>query len=170
MFFAASGGWDVRSRFGEVTMIEVTRLKPKDAELAQRAINALKPSRERDHKNVTADYMQNFLEEDKNILILALEDHSPVGFALAYLLDRVDRNRAMILFYEIIVSDNHRRHGLGTKMVNELKRIGQDLNVMKIWVLTDQSNTAAVGLYVSTGARQAGDDDVVFVYGANSFG
>jgi ribosomal protein S18 acetylase RimI-like enzyme len=151
-------------------MIEVKRLKPKDAELAQRTINALKPSRERDHKNVTADYMQNFLEEHKNILILALEDHSPVGFALAYLLDRVDRNQAMILFYEITVSDNHRGQGLGKRMVNELKRIGHDLNVTKIWVLTNKSNTAAVSLYESTGARQAGDDDILFVYGADSFG
>jgi len=151
-------------------MIEVKRLKPKDTELAKRAINALKPAPEPDHKNVTADYLRDFLEEDKNILILALEDHSPVGFALAYLLDRVDRNQTMILFYEIIVSPIHRRHGLGTKMVNELKRIGHDLNVMKIWVLTNKSNTAAVGLYESTGARQAGDDDVLFVYGADSFG
>ena len=150
-------------------MVEVRRLKPKDAELAQRAINALKPALERDHKNVTGDYMRAFLKEDKNILILAWEDHSPVGFALAYVLDRVDRNQTMMLFYEIVVSDNYRGQGLGTRMVNELKRIGRDLNVMKIWVLTNKSNTAAVGLYESTGARQAGDDDVLFVYGADSF-
>lgn len=151
-------------------MVEVRRLKPGDAELAQSAINALKPASERDRKGATADCMRAFLKEGKNILILALENHSPVGFALAYLLDRVDRNQTMMLFYEIVVSDNHRGHGLGTKMVNELKRIGHDLNVMKIWVLTNKSNAAAVGLYESTGARRADDDDVMFVYRADSFG
>jgi ribosomal protein S18 acetylase RimI-like enzyme len=118
---------------------------------------------------VTADYMREFLGDDKNILIVGVENRSPVGFALAYLLDRVDRNQTMILFYEIVVSDSHRGLGLGTKMVSELKRIAHDLNVMEIWVLTNKSNTAAVGLYESTGAKRASDDDLMFVYGADSF-
>jgi len=150
-------------------MVEVKRLKPGDAKLAQRAVNSLKLAHERDHKNVTADHMRHFLEEDKNVLILALKDHSPVGFALAYLLDRVDRNQTMMLFYEIVVSEQHRRQGFGTGMVNQLKKIGHDLNVMEIWVLTNKSNSAAINLYESTGARRVGNDDVMFVYGADSF-
>jgi ribosomal protein S18 acetylase RimI-like enzyme len=149
-------------------VFEVKRLKSQDAELAQRAINTLKPAQERNHKDVTADYMRIFLGDDKNILILGMEGHSPVGFALAYLLDRVDRNQAMMLFYEIVVSDRHRAHGIGKMMVNELKRIGLELNVTKIWVLTNKSNSAAVNLYRSTGAKPVGDDDVMFVYEADS--
>jgi ribosomal protein S18 acetylase RimI-like enzyme len=141
-------------------VIEVKRLKSQDAELAQRTINSLKPAKERNRKDVTTDYMRTFLGEDKNILILGLEDNSPAGFALAYLLDRVDRNQAMMLFYEIVVSDHHRAHGIGKMMVNELKRIGRDLNVTEIWVLTNKSNSAAVNLYRSTGAKKVGDDDV----------
>jgi ribosomal protein S18 acetylase RimI-like enzyme len=150
-------------------VVEVKRLNREDAELAQRAINILKPAQERDHKDVTADYMRAFLGEEKNVLILGLEDHSPVGFALAYLLDRVDRNQTMMLFYEIVVSGRHRGRGWGTKMVNALKRVGRDLSVMEIWVLTDRSNSAAIGLFESTGATRAGDDDVMFVYEADSF-
>jgi ribosomal protein S18 acetylase RimI-like enzyme len=151
-------------------VIEVKRLKSQDAELAQRTINSLKPAKERNCKDVTTDYMRTFLGEDKNILILGLEDNSPAGFALAYLLDRVDRNQAMMLFYEIVVSDHHRAHGIGKMMVNELKRIGRDLNVTEIWVLTNKSNSAAVNLYRSTGAKKVGDDDVLFVYEAGCFG
>lgn len=150
-------------------MIEVKRLKPQDAELAQRAINTLKPAQERNNKDVTTDYMRVFLGEGKNILILGLEDRSPVGFALAYLLDRVDRNQTMMLFYEIVVSDHHRGQGLGKKIINELKRIGRDLNVKEIWVLTSKSNSAAVNLYRSTGAKPAGEDDILFVYEADNF-
>jgi ribosomal protein S18 acetylase RimI-like enzyme len=150
-------------------VIEVKRLRSQDAKLAQRAINTLKPAQERNHKDVTADYMRAFLGEDKNILILGLEDNSPVGFALAYLLDRVDRNQAMMLFYEIVVLDHHQGRGLGTMMINQLKRIGRDRTVMEIWVLTNRSNSAAVNLYRSTGAKPVGDDDVMFVYEADSF-
>jgi ribosomal protein S18 acetylase RimI-like enzyme len=82
----------------------------------------------------------------------------------------VDRNQTMILFYEIAISDSHRGRGWGKKMTNELKRIGRDLNATEIRVLTDKSNSAAIGLFESTGARRAGDDDVMFVYEADSFG
>lgn len=151
-------------------MFAVRRLKPEDAQLAERAINLLKPARERDYEDVTPDRMRDFLGEEKNILIVALKERSPVGFVLAYLLDRVDRNQTMILLYEIMVSDRHRDHGCGKKMINELKKIGCDLKVMEIWVLTDKTNSAAIGLFESTGAGRAGDDDVLFVYEANSLG
>jgi len=145
----------------------VRRLKPEDSQLAERAINILKPVRERDYKDVTTDWTRDFLGEEKNILIVALKERSPVGFVLAYLLDRVDRNQTMMLLYEIMVSDRHRGRGCGRKMINELKKIGCDLNVLEIWVLTDKSNSAAIGLFESTGARRAGDDDVMFVYKAD---
>jgi len=150
-------------------MFAVRRLKPEDAQLAERAINVLKPARERDYKDVTADRMRDFLAEEKNVLIVALKERSPVGFVLAYLLDRVDRNQTMVLLYEVMVSDRHRGHGCGRKMINELKRIGGELNAMEVWVLTDKSNSAAIGLFESTGARRAGDDDLMFVYEADSF-
>jgi ribosomal protein S18 acetylase RimI-like enzyme len=153
--------------FGEVTLHEVRRLKPEDVQLAEKAVNILKPARERDYKEVTADRMRDFLAEQRNILIVALKERSPVGFVLAYLLDRLDRNQTMILFYEIVVADRHRRHGWGKKMINELKKIGCDLNVMEIWVLTDQSNSAAIALFQSTGAKRAGGDDVMFIYRAD---
>ena len=49
------------------------------------------------------------------------------------------------------------------------KGIGRELKVAKIWVLTNKSNSTAVNLYRSTGAKKVGDDDVLLVYESGSF-
>jgi aminoglycoside 3-N-acetyltransferase I len=146
-------------------MFEVKRLLPGDEELAQRAINTVKPAQERNQEDVTAEYMRRFLQQEKNVLIVATEQGRPVGFALAYRLDRVDRDRAMMLFYEIAVLESHRRRGIAAAMVNGLKEICRQHRVMKMWVCTGKSNAAAMHLYRSTGGRQGSDEDVMFTYG-----
>jgi aminoglycoside 3-N-acetyltransferase I len=149
-------------------MVEVKRLLPGDQELARRAINTVKPAQERNHGNVTVDYMRRFLKQEKNVLIVATEQQHPVGFALAYRLDRVDRDQAMMLFYEIAVLESHRRRGIAAAMVNRLKEICRQHKIMKMWVCTGKSNAAAIHLYRSTGGRQRSDEDVMFIYGADS--
>lgn len=149
-------------------MVEVKRLLPGDEELAQRTINTVKPAQERNHKDVTVDYMHKFLEQEKNVLIVASEQGRPAGFALAYRLDRVDGDRAMMLFYEIAVLESHRRRRIAAAMVNRLKEICRQHKVMKMWVCASKSNAAAMHLYESTGGRQGSDEDVMFIYGGDS--
>lgn len=149
-------------------MIKVKRLSPGDEELAQRAINIVKPAEERNHTDVTVDYMRKFLRQVNNVLVVAGEQGRPVGFALAYKLDRVDRDQAMMLFYEIAVLKSHQRHGIARAMIGKLKEVCREQKVMKMWVCTSKSNTAVVHLYESTGGRPGGDDDVMFVYSSDS--
>ncbi|NIM99991.1 MAG: GNAT family N-acetyltransferase [candidate division Zixibacteria bacterium] len=148
-------------------MVKVKRLLPGDEELGQRAINTVKPAQERNHEDVTVDYIHKFLEQEKNVLIVASEHGHPVGFALAYELDRVDRDRPMMLFYEIAVLKSHQRRGIARAMIGKLKEVCREQKVMKMWVCTSKSNTAAMHLYESTGGRPGGGDDVMFVYGSD---
>jgi aminoglycoside 3-N-acetyltransferase I len=145
-------------------MIKVRRLLSGDEKLAQGAVNTIKPAEERNHKEVTTEHMRDFLKQDNHVLIMAHEEEHPVGFALAYLLDRVDRDQPMMLFYEIEVLESHKRRGVAAAIINKLKEICQDQNVMKMWVYTSKSNAAAMQLYKSTGGKQESDEDVLFVY------
>ena len=70
----------------------------------------------------------------------------------------------MVCLYEVGVSASHRRRGVGRAMIDELKRICREAAVMKIWVIASRSNEAAMRLYAGTGGREAGADDVVFVW------
>ena len=131
--------------------ITVERMSPANASLAARAINAIKPLAERGGEDVAEEWMHEFLESDRNVLILAHQDGTPLGFALGYRLDRVDRARPMMLFYEIEVREDHRGKGIATAMVDRLKGICREQSVMKMWVITDESNVPACRLYADTG-------------------
>ncbi|MCP4569520.1 MAG: GNAT family N-acetyltransferase, partial [FCB group bacterium] len=64
------------------------------------------------------------------------------------------------------VAESHRRKGIGRALIGRLKEEVRDRDVMKMWVITERSNTAAVHLYESTGAvPQEVEDAVVFEYG-----
>jgi aminoglycoside 3-N-acetyltransferase I len=114
--------------------------------------------------------MVKFLSCHANVLIVAIDQGVPVGYIVAYLLDRIDLNRAMMFFYEIGVAEAHRRRGIGKRMIAELKAICRMEDVMKMWVPTSRSNIAATRLYVSTGGVPlSADDEVTYTYPRESF-
>jgi ribosomal protein S18 acetylase RimI-like enzyme len=103
-------------------------------------------------------------------LIVASDEDQPVGYLVAYLLDRIDRDQAMMFFYEISVADSHQRRGVGAAMIRLLKAYCREQGVMKMWVHTNKSNLAAVGLYQSTGGEaDASGDEVTFLYTARAY-
>ena len=142
------------------------RLDTGDEILARRVVSMLKtetPLSIRERLGVR--YLQEFLGRDSNYLLVALLGEEPAGFALAYRLMRVDREGDMILFYEIVVNEEHRSKGVGKALVGRLKEICREQGVMKMWVLTNRSNAAAMALYRSTGGVECGDgDEVSFTY------
>jgi aminoglycoside 3-N-acetyltransferase I len=148
--------------------MEVRRLGVSDAEVAADAIRLLKTSE--GGPTPSAACLAGFLSRPENVLILASADGEPVGFAVAYLLDRIDRDQQMMFFYEIGVAESHRRRGIGKRMIIELKAICREGNVMKMWVPTGRSNIAATRLYASTGAVPLpGGDEVTYAYPCESF-
>ena len=145
--------------------MEIRRLKDADATLAREAIAALKITDPELRSELTAGYLRRFLSRPENYLIVATDGGEPVGYLVAYLLDRVDRNQAMMFFYEISVTESHQRLGAGTGMIKLLKRFCLQERVMKMWVHTNRSNIAAVSLYESTGGEaDVGCDEVTFLY------
>jgi ribosomal protein S18 acetylase RimI-like enzyme len=146
-------------------MMEVKRLEHSDAALARDAIATLKITDPNLCRELNIDYLRHFLSRVENYLIVATEENRPVGYVVAYLLDRVDRAQTMMLFYEISVAEPYQRHGVGAAMIKLLKRLCREEGVMKMWVHTNKSNSAAVGLYESTGAEaDASGDEVTFLY------
>jgi GNAT superfamily N-acetyltransferase len=103
-------------------------------------------------------------------LVLAI-DEVPVGFAVGYMLDRIDRDQPMMFFYEIGVAESRRQEGIGRQLIEVLKGICRDENIMKMWVPTARSNIAATALYASTGGVPLpNDDEVTYAYPPETFG
>ncbi len=145
--------------------IALRRLDPGDAELALRAARELKITDPVLRDALTLEHARTFLENADNVLLVATDGDRPIGFLLAYCLDRIDRDRPMMLFYEIEVASSHRRRGVGRALVERLIALCAERNVLKMWVHTNRSNSAAMSLYRSTGGvPDASGDEVTFLY------
>jgi ribosomal protein S18 acetylase RimI-like enzyme len=138
----------------------------RDVALAQLAIGKLKNEIPADVlARLDEEYLGKFLSCGRNYFLVALAGGQPEGFALGYRLMRVDRAQDMMLLYEIVVDEKNRNQGVGTLLINELKKICRGHKIMKMWVLTNKSNLAATLLYRKTGgAEDKSGDEVTFTY------
>jgi ribosomal protein S18 acetylase RimI-like enzyme len=148
--------WSVGDRMN----VDIRRLTSDDGEVAYEAVARLKISDPDLRAGLAPGHLVSFLTQPQNVLIVATDEGRPVGFVLAYLLDRADRVRKMMLFYEVEVATPYRRRGLGRRMVELLKHVCMEEGVFKMWVHTNRSNVAACNLYRSTGgiAATSGDE------------
>jgi ribosomal protein S18 acetylase RimI-like enzyme len=158
----------VRDECGDRGRVAVVRARDSDEASARKAIRAFKtPASERPFD---ATGLARFLARPQNVLLIAWWEGEPVGFLLAYELDRVDRDRPMVCLYEIEVAATHRRRGIGRALVQALLAHCRDIGAAKAWVVTDRANRAAVGLYEGAGARANPDgDDVVYAWSERSW-
>ena len=109
----------------------------------------------------TVTAMTTFLENPFNHLLVAVEGSETVGYIIAYELQRPDREQSMMHLYDITVMNKHRQKGIGTALIEQLKSICSTKPMMKMFVGTNRSNEAAVGLYQKTGAVLSEDTDAV---------
>lgn len=134
--------------------MKLIRCSTNDMSYALEAIRVVKHEEDNNKLELLTDEcMTNFLSNPDNYLIIAIGDNIVAGFVVAYELQRVDRNQKLMFLYEIGVLKTHRKKGIGTVLINFLKGICEDNNIMKMWVPTERSNIPAVSLYTKTGGE-----------------
>jgi ribosomal protein S18 acetylase RimI-like enzyme len=69
-----------------------------------------------------------------------------------------------MFLYEIEVRPGHRRRGVGRALITALLNYCRANHFEEVFVFTDPANSAAVGLYRSTGAVTETPADRMFVY------
>jgi ribosomal protein S18 acetylase RimI-like enzyme len=70
----------------------------------------------------------------------------------------------MVYLYEIENVADHRRKGLGRRMIDLLKEECRESDVEDIWVGTENDNIAAIRLYESTGGALTSPDNCEYTY------
>lgn len=149
----------------------IKRLQPGDEPLAAKTIRTLKAGYPAPAHQPTDDtYVDDFLKNDRNYFIVATDGEEPIGFVLAYELERLDGPQPMMLLYEIEVAKHRRQQGVAKAMIGLLKSLCQERTSMKMWTLTNASNQAAVRTFKSAGGELASEDDLImFVYSPETF-
>jgi aminoglycoside 3-N-acetyltransferase I len=72
-----------------------------------------------------------------------------VGGLAAYELDKFEQDRREIYIYDLAIGRSHRRRGVATGLIGELRRIASKRNVSVIFVQANPEDAAAIALYES---------------------
>ena len=102
----------------------------------------------------TDDYLTQLLSKQHFIAVVAMKSEEVVGGLAAYELDKCEQDRREIYIYDLAVAQGHRRRGVATGMIGELKRIASKRNVYVIFVQADLWDGPAIALYESLGTKE----------------
>jgi len=101
-----------------------------------------------------ADYLARLLGRDSFIALVALKEGAVVGGLAAYELHKFEQARSEIYIYDLAVLEPHRRQGISTALIAELRRIGKQRGAWVIFVQADYGDDPAIALYTKLGKRE----------------
>jgi aminoglycoside 3-N-acetyltransferase I len=102
-----------------------------------------------------AAYLERLLGSDHFIALAAVKNGGDVvGGLAAYELRKFERERSEIYIYDLAVAAAHRRTGIATALIAELKRIAAGLGAYVIFVQADTVDGPAIALYSKLGIRE----------------
>lgn len=99
-------------------------------------------------------YMRRLLAGDGFIAIVALEGDAVVGGLAAYVLPKFEQARSEVYIYDLAVDAAHRRQGIATALIVELKRVARERGAWVIYVQADHGDDPAIALYTKLGVRE----------------
>ena len=100
------------------------------------------------------EYLQRLLGSDYFIALAALKGNEVVGGLAAYELKKFEQERCEIYIYDLAVAVAHRRQGVATALIQELKNIALERGAYVIFVQADIADEPAIELYTKLGARE----------------
>ena len=150
-----------------VDFMEIRRLQSDGYVLLASAIQSLIPRDERDGRVASDAHLRRALENPACYFIICLIDSMPVGYLSAYGFPAIDTDCSQVYLYDIIVAEGHRRKGIGSRMIEELKVHCEADGADHIWLGTSLENEAAQRAFEGTGARKVSETYIEYVYSFN---
>ncbi|MDB5703388.1 MAG: acetyltransferase [Sphingomonas bacterium] len=105
-------------------------------------------------KRPSPAYLRRLLASDQFIALAAVKDGAVVGGIAAYELHKFEQERSEIYIYDLAVDAAHRREGVATALIGELKRIAVSRGAYVIFVQADHGDDPAIALYTKLGVRE----------------
>ena len=99
-------------------------------------------------------YLRQLLGSDYFIALAALKGGQVVGGLAAYELRKFEQQRSEIYIYDLAVSASHRREGIATALIGELKKMAAARGTYVIFVQADIGDEPAIALYTKLGTRE----------------
>ena len=100
------------------------------------------------------EYLRHLLAAQHFIAVAATKGEAVVGGLAAYELHKFEQERSEIYIYDLAVAEGHRRQGIATALIQELKKIAASRGAYVIFVQADIGDDPAIALYTKLGARE----------------
>jgi aminoglycoside 3-N-acetyltransferase I len=94
------------------------------------------------------DYLRGLLAGEQFIALAASQGETVIGGLAAYVLAKFEQERSEIYIYDLAVAEPHRRRGVATALIGQLKLIAKARGAYVIYVQADPVDAPAVALYV----------------------
>src|SRR3546814_16339834 len=98
-------------------------------------------------------YLRKLLGSDQFIALAAIEDAAVIGGLTAYVLPKFEQARSEIYIYDLAVAAPHRRKGVATALITELKVTGAARGASVLFIQAAPVDLPALAPYSTLGPR-----------------
>lgn len=127
---------------------EIRVLAPGDASVLDRVADQVFD------EAVNAAWAREFLADPRHHLVVAIDEDTVVGFASAVHYVHPDK-APQLWINEVGVAPAYHRRGIGRALLAAILERGRSLGCTEAWVLTEEDNTPARGLYQALGGVES---------------
>ena len=103
-------------------------------------------------------YLGRMLASDAFIALAAVKRigraQEVVGGLAAYVLPKFEQERSEVYIYDLAVAQGHRRQGIATALITQLKAVAAARGAWVIFVQADPVDAPAIALYTKLGIRE----------------
>lgn len=96
-------------------------------------------------------YLQRVLAQDTFWVFVAVVDDKVVGGLTAYVLPQYYTQRPLVYLYDLAVSHDYQRRGIGSQLVAGLNNYCRSLGIDEVFVQADGDDVEAINFYRATG-------------------
>jgi aminoglycoside 3-N-acetyltransferase I len=100
------------------------------------------------------EYLERLLASSTFIGLAAFAEGEVIGGIAAYVLPKFEQARFELYIYDLAVDENHRRQGVATALIAELRRVAAERGIYVIFVQADREDAPAIALYTKLGVRE----------------
>ena len=102
----------------------------------------------------SADYLKRLLGSETFIALVAMKEGRVIGGLAAYELPKFEQERSEVYIYDLAVAAAHRRQGVATALIEEVRAIAATRGAWVVFVQADHGDAPAIALYSKLGTRE----------------
>lgn len=101
----------------------------------------------------TDAYLTKLLASEFFVALVALKNTAVVGGLAGYVLPKFEQERREVFVYDLAVAEGHRREGIATELLQELRRIAARRGAYAMFIQADVGDEAPIAVYSRLGTR-----------------